>query len=68
MQPTVGHQLQRARLQRGWSLNEMHRRTGLHIKTIKKAEADEGVFDYIVGRLAKELDLDVTQLLDEAAS
>jgi transcriptional regulator with XRE-family HTH domain len=43
------------RLQLGWSVNELARRSGVAPRTIKRIEQGEAVFDYIAAQVARAI-------------
>jgi transcriptional regulator with XRE-family HTH domain len=43
------------RLQLGWSINELARRSGVAPRTVKRMEQGESVYDYIAAQVAKAL-------------
>lgn len=43
------------RLQLGWSINELSRRSGVAPRTIKRMEQGETVYDYIAAQVARAL-------------
>lgn len=61
--------LQHARWSKGWTLERLSAEADVSIKTIVEIEKGRTEpFGHTVHKLAKALDLDATELLDEVAS
>jgi transcriptional regulator with XRE-family HTH domain len=43
------------RLQLGWSINELARRSGVAPRTVKRMEQGEAVYDYIAAQVARAI-------------